>query len=320
MIDFSREMPIEGDLDVRWIHGAPPAKHSADAAIQVHWYDEHTVILRQSKAVNFEGPFLYLLFGNHRALLLDTGATADPELFPLRQTVDGLISDWLSAHPRTSYDLVVAHTHAHGDHVAADGQFVDRQDTTVAGKDLQDVQAFFGFTAWPEEVVKFDLGGRTLEISGIPGHHETSIAIFDAWTGFLLTGDSVYPGRLYARDFPQFQASMERLVSFAAARPITHVMGCHIEMTSRPGRDYPLGATYQPDEPPLQMAVAQLTAVRDAARAVNHRPGIHAFDDFIIWNGTCKRQLPGQIRRAFLYRISLRYRALLARLPPRTRS
>lgn len=40
--------------------------------------------------------FLYLLFGNDRALLLDTGATADPERFPLRHTIDRLVAIWLA--------------------------------------------------------------------------------------------------------------------------------------------------------------------------------------------------------------------------------
>ncbi len=44
----------------------------------MHLFDAHTFILRQSKTVNFEAPFLFLLCGNERALLLDTGATADP--------------------------------------------------------------------------------------------------------------------------------------------------------------------------------------------------------------------------------------------------
>lgn len=48
----------------------------------MHAYSEHTVILRQNKSVHFEAPFLFLLFGNERALLLDTGATADPAHFP----------------------------------------------------------------------------------------------------------------------------------------------------------------------------------------------------------------------------------------------
>ncbi len=54
-------------------------------------------------------------------------------MFPLRQTVDGLIDGWLAENPREGYELVVAHTHAHGDHVAGDGQFAGRPLTTVVG-------------------------------------------------------------------------------------------------------------------------------------------------------------------------------------------
>ena len=49
------------------------------------------------------------------------------------------------------------------------------------------------------------------------------------------------PGRIYAFDFPAFLASMDRMVQFASSREVTHVMGCHMEMTSSPGRDYPPG-------------------------------------------------------------------------------
>jgi len=63
-------------------------------------------------------------------------------------------------------------------------------------------------------------------------------------------------------------------------------MGCHIEMSRTSGRDYPVGTTYQPDEPPLQMAVDRLRAVRDAARSVGGSPGAHVFGDFAIINGS----------------------------------
>ena len=80
---------------MRWIAGSPSAKHNTDPDIQVYAYDPHTVILRQNKAVHYEAPFLYLLFGNERAMLLDTGATESARYFPLRSTVDGLIERWL---------------------------------------------------------------------------------------------------------------------------------------------------------------------------------------------------------------------------------
>ena len=134
----------------------------------MHRHDEHTFFLRQSKTVSYEAPFLYLLFGNDRALLLDTGATHDPARCPLRETVDDLITRWLSRHARTAYGLVVAHTHGHGDHIAGDAQFVDRPLTTMVGRDLSSVIRFFGFATWPEQVVPLDLGGRVLEITGSP--------------------------------------------------------------------------------------------------------------------------------------------------------
>ena len=79
MIDFSTGSAEVRPLHVQWIHGSPSAKHNTDPDIQVYAYDEHTVILRQNKAVNYEAPFLYLLFGNAQAVLIDTGATAEPE-------------------------------------------------------------------------------------------------------------------------------------------------------------------------------------------------------------------------------------------------
>jgi hydroxyacylglutathione hydrolase len=298
-IDFAAGAPVAGDLDVRWIHGAP-----GEPPIQIHSYDPHTFVLRQSKATNYEAPFMYLLFGNSRAMLLDTGATREASAFPLRETVDRLIDGWLGEYPREGYELVVAHTHAHGDHVAGDEQFDGRPLTTVVPREASAVSEFFGFTSWPAEVVRYDLGGRVLEVTGIPGHHAASIAIFDPWTGLLLTGDTVYPGRLYALDFPAFTDSLDRLTEFATARPVTHVMGCHIEMTTKPGRDYPLGSKYQPDEPPLQMTVAQLVAVRDAASAAAGKPGVHRSDDFIIFNGPCRAAVVGQLARAAVRRMT----------------
>jgi glyoxylase-like metal-dependent hydrolase (beta-lactamase superfamily II) len=305
-LDFTTGAPVKGDLDVTWIHGTRGKASRPDPVFQVHGYDPHTYVLRQSKKVSAEAPFLYLLFGNERALLLDTGAGKQTPDRPLRSVVDGIIDAWLAEHPREDYELIVAHTHGHNDHVAGDGQFADRPGTTVVGRELQAVQEFFGFAQWPGQTVEFDLGGRVLQVMGTPGHHRAAIAIYDPWSGFLLTGDTVLPGRLYAFDFPAFVQTMDRLVDFAACHDVTHVMGCHIEMTRTPGRDYPLGASFQPDEPPLQMTVSQLTGIRDAARTVADRPGAHTFDDFLIMNGPYKGYLAGLMARALWARVSRR--------------
>jgi hydroxyacylglutathione hydrolase len=303
-VDFLTTAPVRGDLDVRWIHGTRGRSGPADPEIQVHAYDEHSYVLRQSKAVSYEAPFLFLLFGNDRALLLDTGASKKPDS-AVRDAVDSAVATWLARHPRDGYELVVAHTHGHNDHVAGDDQFTGRAATTVVSRELGAVQEFFGFTSWPDQTVTFDLGGRVLDIMGSPGHHRAAITVYDPWAGFLLTGDTVLPGRLYAFDYPAFLATMDRMVDLAASRDVTHVLGCHIEMTTSPGRAYPLGCRYQPAEPPLQMTTQQLTAIRDAARSVDGKRGRHIFDDFEIFNS------PGAADQA-----RLMLGGLLARMRP----
>jgi hydroxyacylglutathione hydrolase len=273
------------DLAVQWIHGA-----ASDPPLQTHLAAPGTWLLRQSKSVNYEGPFLYLLAGSTRAILLDTGATPDPVRFPLRRTIDDLIGP--------DFALVVAHTHAHGDHVAADAQFAGRPNTIVVGHSAADVARFFEIIDWPTQEASFDLGERALTVVAIPGHQEASIAVFDGNTGLLLTGDTVCPGRLYVRDMPAFLHSLERLVAFTQTHEVSHVLGCHIEMTTRPGRDYPIGSTFQPDEAPLPMTVEQLLEVRHSARRIAHRRGAHQFNDFAIFNGPCRAATVRQLVRA----------------------
>ena len=283
-IDFVTGAPIDGAGEPAWIHGAVSRGQCTDPVIQVHQSDRHTFIMRVSKAASFEAPFIFLLFGNDRAVLFDTGPSADPSKIPVRRTVDELVDAWLAEHPRDGYELVVAHTHGHRDHRNGDPQFADRPHTTIVGHTTDEVRGFYGLTQWPEQVVNFDLGGRLLELTGTPGHHPASVTVYDPWTGFLLTGDTILPGRLYAKEYADFRRSLERLAEFAAQRPITRVLGCHIEMSRTPGRDYPAGSTYQPDEVPLRLPAERIADIRDAARAAT-RPGVYVHGDFIIWNG-----------------------------------
>lgn len=273
--------PLPGDLDVRWHAGWPSAKHDPAPEIQTHAYDADTIILRQNKSTHYEAPFLFLLLGRERALLVDTGATAQAAYFPLRQVVDAAVDDRRTRTATAAYPLVVAHTHGHGDHVAGDGQFLDRADTTVVGAARDDVVAYFGIADWPHGRGAMDLGGRVVDVIPGPGHHAAAIALYDRSTGLLLTGDTLYRGRLYVEDWPAFVATVERLVDFCATRPVTHVLGCHIEMTREPGRDYPIRTTYQPDEPPLQMGVEHLHALRRAVAGID-RPGVYPFADFVV--------------------------------------
>ncbi len=271
-----------GDVSVRWIHGSSSAKHDQDPEIQIHVYDQDTFILRQNKAVHYEAPFLFLLFGQQRAVLIDTGATESADHFPLRRTVDDLVAAWLAGRASAGYGLLVVHTHAHGDHVAGDGQFEGRPDTIVVRADRGTAWEFFGFGDDLDATADVDLGSRVLECLPSPGHDAAAVTFYDPATGLLLTGDTAYPGRLYIRDWAAFAATIDRLVAFAETHPVSHVLGCHIEMTTSPGVDYPVRTTYQPDEQQLQMTVAQLADIQKAVRQVDGRPGRHVFEDFIL--------------------------------------
>ena len=90
-VDFASGPSSPVSLDVAWDHGSRRRGEDVGPPIQVHAADPHTFILRQSKSVHYEAPFLYLFCGNERALLLDTGATSDPADFPLRDTVDAIL-------------------------------------------------------------------------------------------------------------------------------------------------------------------------------------------------------------------------------------
>jgi len=267
---------------VPWIHGSAPAQENTDPEIQVHWHDADTVVMRQSMAVNYEAPFMYLLFGRRRAVLLDTGATPETELFPLRSVVDGLIGQWTADQRLDKYELIVLHTHAHGDHTAADGQFVGRPSTAIVGASREIAWPWFGLTDDLDQTVQVRLGGRDLEVLQSPGHHESAVTIYDPQTGWLLTGDSVYPGRLYVEEAPKFRATLQRLVNFCADRRVTEILGCHVEMSRVCGVDYPTGTTFQPDERELPMTVRQLNELYRAAWDVGDAPGRYVFDDFIL--------------------------------------
>jgi hydroxyacylglutathione hydrolase len=145
---------MAGEMNVAWIHGAPDCSQTTDGPIQVHRFDADTFILRQSKCSepgtparpgpSFEAPFLYLVFGESIALLLDSGASRSPAVFPIQSTIDGLITERAAAFGRPRPSLVVAHSHSHGDHVAGDDQFRGRPDTTVVPLGVAGVQRFFG--------------------------------------------------------------------------------------------------------------------------------------------------------------------------------
>ena len=245
----------------------------------VHAYNSDFFILRQPACTNYEKPFLYLLFGDRRALLLDTGAGG----IDVAAEVDRVVQAWRAQHGNRAIELVVAHTHGHGDHVAGDSLFRGKPGVTLVEKDTASVRAFFGILRWPRDSATIDLGGRVIDVLPIPGHQPASIAMYDRRTGILLTGDTFYPGRLYVRDTAAFATSVHRLRVFAEQHRIVSILGTHIENMSAPGKDYVVGTKDQPDEHSLPLTVAQLRTLDDAVTTMRGRFARTVLADFTIW-------------------------------------
>jgi glyoxylase-like metal-dependent hydrolase (beta-lactamase superfamily II) len=248
-------------------------------AFRIHEYHPGFFILRQPACTNYEKPFLYLLVGRSRALLLDTGAGGIAVAAP----VDSILDAWRATHDGTPRELVVAHSHGHGDHTAGDDQFRGRVGVTLVDADTAAVRAFFGFRRWPTEAVSFDLGGRVLDVLAIPGHEPASLAIHDRATGVLLTGDTFYPGRLYVRDTAAFAASTARLVAFTASHPVSAILGTHIEQARTPFTDYPVETQDQPDEDRLELSRAELVTLDSAVQGMRGRFVRTRLPRFTVW-------------------------------------
>jgi len=270
-----------GTLPQTWATGGPKCMEMPEW--QVHEYNKDLYILRQSGCTDAEMPFLYLFFGRDRALLWDTGSR-NGDLAP---ELEHVVHLWLERNHRESIPLIVTHSHSHDDHTWGDSAIQSIHDpampiTFVPAK-VADMQAFFHIANWPDGIGSVDLGDRRLDIVPLPGHDAVSIALYDRRTGILLTGDSLYPGRLYIPDFPAFQASTERLIAFMEGKPVAHVLGNHIEETRTPFLDFPIGSIYHPDEHSLELTFGALLELEDALKAMNGKRRRMAMRDFTIW-------------------------------------
>jgi hydroxyacylglutathione hydrolase len=284
---------MRGQLDVQWIHGSPGCSRR-EPPLQVHRYDPDTVIIRESKCADsgtsgqlgpsFEAPFMYLLCGESRALLLDTGTSDREEVVPIGPTVREILRERATERGEPPLPLVVCHTHSHEDHVAGDAQFPDE---TVVGYSPAEVRAFFGVPGGVNQTGSFELGNRTVDVIPTPGHEPAHIAVYDRKTGLLFTGDLLYPGLLTVNDWRAYRRSVLHLAEFASTREVTHILGAHIEMKKAPGKFYGYPHPFhQPEEHTLPLEARHLEELRDAVQAIG--PTLTADDrhaDFILHPG-----------------------------------
>lgn len=260
----ARAQLVPGSMDVHWDQGAADCTKSTAPPLQVHAYNAQTFILRENLCATFEAPFMYLLIGAQKAMLIDTGDVADAAKMPLAKTV----LDLLPPAGGAKLPLLVVHSHRHLDHRAGDGQFARLPNVQVVGFDIESVRRFYNVADWPNGTAQIDLGDRVVDAIPTPGHNETEVSFYDRQTGLFFSGDFLIPGRLLIEDTKADLASAERVAAFAKDRPVSYVLGGHIEEDAS-GKLFPWEATSHPNEHVLQLTKDDLLALPGKIQSFN---------------------------------------------------
>ena len=199
----------------------------------------------------FEETIGYLIVGERRAILFDTGM--------------GISDIKAVTGELTKLPIIVLNSHTHQDHVGGNWQFdaVYSMDTDYSRKNAKgsreaaqdeiapknicgslpkgfDPQTYvtrpWKIAAYTHDGDRFDLGGRTIEVIATPGHTPDSISLFDSGNRLLFTGDTYYPAPIYLfvpeTDLDAYDASIHRLAALAPRMQL--VLGAHNIPTAPP--------------------------------------------------------------------------------------
>lgn len=253
---YAQATPAGGSLKTDWFEGAADCSAVSAPQIEVHAFNETTYILRQSLCSTFEAPFMYLLIGEDKALLIDTGGVEALSSTPVADTVLPL----LPQKDGSQMPLTIVHSHGHSDHKAGDAEFATHHSVTVIETRLETVKAGLGLTDWPNYTAHIELGGRSVHAIPTPGHHKTHVTYYDEATALAFTGDFLLPGRLIVEDTDTYLKSAERLVAFLNDKPVTHILGAHVEL-DQAGELYNFGSLHHPKERGLALGKDDLMAL-----------------------------------------------------------
>lgn len=170
--------------------------------------------------------YMYLLLGQERALLLDTGFGC----IAVRDVVSEL----------TSLPVEVLCTHGHFDHIGGNSQF-DTVWMHQADQPLYQLHTSPEMRAsipggpflpvrdnirWFDGEPVFALGGRNLRVIHTPGHSLGSVCVLDIQRRWLFTGDTCCKADVllnleYSTCVAQYSRSMKKLLAIQDAYDIT---------------------------------------------------------------------------------------------------
>ena len=210
-------------------------------------------------------------------MVLDTGALKEEPAHSLYTALIALLGEARVL----SKEMLVVHTHGHSDHTKGDIYFKEQENVTLVEASKEDIEQYLGFNHWPNEQKKLDLGGREVTLIPTPGHQEESISFYDHETQWLMTGDTLYPGVIYIKDWQAYRESIKRLIAFTQHHQVTAIMGAHIEMITDSTSYYPIGSTYQPEEARLELSLNHLKELEKKLRKFD-KPTDIIFGRFII--------------------------------------
>jgi len=138
------------------------------------------------------------------------------------------------------------------------------------------------------------------------------VVYYDRQTALLFSGDFLMPARLLVDDVDAYRASARRVAGFVRDRPVSQVLGGHIE-EDRTGKFYDWQASYHPDEHGLPLgkeAVLALPAALDGFNGFQSQR-----DGFLMINSIHELEAMGVALALFLgalgygiYRLVRRWR------------
>lgn len=130
-----------------------------------------------------EGVRFFLLAGEKKALLIDSGMT----VHNAREIAQELVS----------VPVELLNTHADPDHIGSNAEFEKFYLHPAEASNYYNTQKRTGEWIPVEEGDVLDLGGRKLEVISIPGHTPGSIALLERERRILYGGDTVQDGTIF---------------------------------------------------------------------------------------------------------------------------